>query len=186
MSMIIRSDIKKKIILLLMGSVALGLTTSPRAQRRIFRALKRDWKFIGKQKLYRNVKELEKQKMIHYRNKGEWWNIELTKKGKKHAKKLGFNKLKIAKPKRWDGKWRMIIFDIPENKKIVREALRKKIQELGFQELQKSVFIYPYPCNKEIEIVVKFFKAEKFVKQFIAVGLDNNTEKIFKNKFELA
>jgi len=183
--MIIRSDIKKKIILLLMAGVALGLSASPRAQRRVFRALKREWNFTNKRKLYRNIKGLEDQKMIRCKNKGKWWSIELTEKGKKQAWKIGFNRLKIPKPKKWDGKWRMIIFDVPENKKIVREALRRKIQELGFQELQKSVFIYPYPCDKEIGIVVDFFKARKFVKQFIAMGLDNNTEKVFKKKFGL-
>ncbi len=183
--MIISSETKKKIILLLMAGIALGLSTSPRAQRRVFYVLKRDWKFINKKKLYRNIKELENLNMVRYRNRGEWWNIELTEKGKKYAKKLNFNKLEIVKPKRWDKKWRVVIFDVPEDKKIIREALRKKIQKLGLRELQKSVFIYPYPCDKEIGVVVKFFKAEKFVKQFIATELDHNTENIFKNKFKL-
>ncbi|MCD6149246.1 CRISPR-associated endonuclease Cas2 [bacterium] len=186
LSMAISSNTKKKIILLLMAGVALGLSTSPRAQKRVFRALKREWKFVDKQKLYRNVKKLEEQKMIYYRNKGEWWNIELTKKGKKQAQKIGFNKLEISKPKKWDKKWRVVIFDIPENKKIVREALRKKIQKLGFQELQKSVFIYPYPCNKEIEMVINFFKAEKFAKQFIATDFNKSTEKKLRKKFKLS
>jgi len=130
--MAISSNAKKKIILLLMAGAALGLATSPRAQKRIFRVFKKDWEFISKQKLYRNIKELEELSIVRYRKKGEWWNIELTEKGKKQAQKIGFNKLKISKPKRWDKKWRIIIFDVPEKNKIIREALREKIQKLGF------------------------------------------------------
>jgi len=168
-----------------MAGVALGLATSPRMQKRIFYTLKKDWKFINKQKLYRNIKELEESNIIRYRNKGEWWNVELTKKGKKQAQKIGFNKLKITKPKRWDRKWRVVIFDVPEKNKIIREALRKKMQKLGFRELQKSVFVYPYPCNKEINRVIKFFKAENFVEQFIAVDFNRKTEKNLKRIFKL-
>ncbi|MDD3498579.1 MAG: CRISPR-associated endonuclease Cas2 [Candidatus Moranbacteria bacterium] len=181
----IRSETKKKIILLLLGGVALGLSTSPRMQKRVLRIIGREWRSINRQKLYRNIRELERDDMVRYRRKEEWWNIELTEKGKKQAKKLGFDGLKIDKPKKWDKKWRVVIFDIPEKKKIVREVLRKKIQDLGFQEIQKSVFVHPYPCSDEITVVIKFFKADKFVKKFIATNFDKKTERHFMKKFNL-
>lgn len=183
--MVIEGKIKQKIILLLIGGLALGLSTSPRSQKRIFRELKREWNFINRQKLYRNIKVLEKQKMIRYAQKGKWWSVELTEKGKKYAEKIGFDKLSISSPENWDRKWRIVIFDIPENKKIVRDALRKKIQDLGFKELQKSVFVHPYPCLDEINIVVKFFKSEEFVKQFIATDFDKHTEKKLRKIFNI-
>ena len=163
----------------------MGLTISPRAQRRVFRALKYEWRAISRKKLYRNIKNLEDQKIIRYSKKGKWWSIELTKKGREQAKKIGFNRLKISKPKKWDKKWRVVIFDIPEKKKIIRDALRRKIQELGFQELQKSVFVYPYSCFKEIETVTNFFRAKKFIKQFTVANFDQETEKQLRGIFKV-
>jgi len=183
--MVIRSNVKKKILILLLGGVALGLATSPKAQKRIFRALAWEWRKANKNKLRRNISELENHKFIRYRKKGEWWNIELTKKGKTAARKLGLDNLKIKKPGKWDQKWRVVLFDIPEKKRIGRDALRRKIKELGFVELQKSVFVYPYPCRKEIEIVLKFFKIKKFVQQCAIVDLDKSSDKKLRKKFGL-
>ena len=56
-----------------------------------------------------------------------------------------------------DGEWRIVIFDIPEKFKKAREALRMKLKELGFLELQKSVFIFPYECEDEINFIVEVF-----------------------------
>ena len=86
--------------------------------------------------------------MIEKRNKQIY--IYLTKEGEKKAGRYQINKLKIKVPRRWDKMWRLIVFDIPEKWKTKREALRGKLKELGLQLLQKSVWICPYPCEKEI------------------------------------
>jgi DNA-binding transcriptional regulator PaaX len=65
--------------------------------------------------------------------------------------------LEIKKPKKWDRKWRLVIFDIAQMKKIYREAFRGKIKELGFYCLQKSVWVYPFDCEAEIELLRDFF-----------------------------
>ena len=65
--------------------------------------------------------------------------------------------MEIERPARWDGKWRIVIFDVPEKMKRAREALREKLRELGFKELQKSVFIHPFECKDEIDFVTEFF-----------------------------
>lgn len=41
----------------------------------------------------------------------------------------------------WDGKWRIVSFDIPEEKRIVRNLLRRNLKKWGFKHLQKSVWI---------------------------------------------
>lgn len=53
-------------------------------------------------------------------------------------------------PQKWDGIWRVLIFDIPELTRAVRNLFRDKIQELGFYTLQKSVYVTPIVCEKEI------------------------------------
>lgn len=70
----------------------------------------------------------------------------LTSKGEKEAflNNLFNNKLKTNKESKWDGKWRIIFFDIPEKKRTYRDKLRHIIKAIGFKEFQKSVWIYPY------------------------------------------
>jgi len=84
--------------------------------------------------------------------------------------------------KKWDGKWRIVVFDIPEKKKGVRNALRRKLKELGFYELQKSVFVFPYECGNEIEFIVEFFELRPYVRTGVLEKIDNTThlKRIFK------
>lgn len=83
--------------------------------------------------------------------------ISLTKKGKKRAGKYQIDDLKIKKSEKWDGLWRIVIFDIPDLTRMKREALRGKLKELGFCLFQKSVWVYPYDCQKAIILLRGFF-----------------------------
>lgn len=83
--------------------------------------------------------------------------ISLTEKGKKRAGKYQIDNLRIKRPKKWDGLWRIVLFDIPDSTRIKREALRGKLKQLGFHIFQKSVWIYPYDCRKEIDLLREFF-----------------------------
>jgi hypothetical protein len=99
---------------------------------------------------------------------------ELTNKGKKRIKEFHFEGLKISKPRRWDKKWRIVIFDIPVHPKkfdYARKALREKIKELGFFRLQQSVWIYPYPCEDEILLVAEVFEVERYIEIITAERL---------------
>ena len=74
--------------------------------------------------------------------------LELTKKGKILAKRvMGFKKVL---DKEWDGKYRMVIFDIPEKQRQHRNWLRRELYFLEYEQLQKSVFISKYPLTPEI------------------------------------
>ena len=91
--------------------------------------------------------------------------ILLTKKGEEKALKSRF---KFAeKKKRKDGKWIMVIFDIPEKKKSTRNSFRKTLQWLGYQKLQKSIWICPYDVLRETEKIIKFYQIEPYVKIFL-------------------
>ena len=83
--------------------------------------------------------------------------IRLTPVGERAAGKYQINQLKIEPQKKWDHKWRLIIFDVPEKSRIKRDAFRGKLKELGFYKLQKSVWVMPYPCEKEIKLLREFF-----------------------------
>ena len=81
--------------------------------------------------------------------------------------------MKIIRPKSWDGKWRIVIFDIPHYLKQTRESLRLIFKKMNFYPLQKSVFIYPFDCQKEIEFVTEWHRANKYVRFIIADSIDN-------------
>ncbi len=89
--------------------------------------------------------------------------LQITKLGKKELLRYNIDELEIKKSKVWDDKWRMVIFDIPEKFKNGRDALSKKLKEMGFYRLQKSVFVYPYECENEIDFIREFFDVKKFV-----------------------
>ena len=100
---------------------------------------------------------LKRQGLINFEYRGKQIYVSLTKEGRKKTKKYNIDNLEIKKPKKWDQKWRILIFDIQDKHKIKREALRGKLKELGFFKLQKSVWVCPYDLEKEMEILRNFF-----------------------------
>ena len=113
--------------------------------------------------VYKTLKRLEKQRIVEIREKGDKAIITITEKGKKRLLKYNIDNIKIKIPKKWDKKWRIVSFDIPERQKNAREALRRKLKELDFFPLQKSLFIFPYPCKNEVDFIVEIFQIENFV-----------------------
>ena len=83
--------------------------------------------------------------------------IQLTNKGRAYFLRSRFKALKIEHTKKWDKKWRLVMFDVPEQMKPVRDSLRRKLKQLGFLEFQKSVFVFPYPCDSEINFTINYF-----------------------------
>ena len=100
---------------------------------------------------------LRRQNLVNFNYQGKQIYISLTKEGRKKAKKYNIDNLRIKKPKKWDGKWRLLIFDIRDKHKIKREALRGKLKELGFYKLQKSVWACPYNFDREVNALRDFF-----------------------------
>src|SRR3989344_8095107 len=82
------------------------------------------------------------------------------------------DELTIPRKSGWDGKWRVVLFDVPENRRKIRDAFRHHLIRLGFFELQKSVFVYPYECRDEIEFLIEFFHARPYVRFLVAERID--------------
>lgn len=108
-------------------------------------------------KFYNTFYYLKNKSLINFDYRGKQIYISLSEEGKKLAKKYQIDDLKIERPKRWDGKWRILIFDIEDRHKIKREALRGKIKQLGLYQYQKSVWIFPFDFRKEINLLREFF-----------------------------
>lgn len=84
---------------------------------------------------------LKKDDYIEFKNRYRKPVPVLTQKGKLAIK----TRLPFKSYGAWDQRWRMVIFDIPERERQYRWALRHKLNELGFGQIQKSSYISPYP-----------------------------------------
>jgi CRISPR/Cas system-associated endoribonuclease Cas2 len=80
-------------------------------------------------------------------------SYRITIKGKLFLWKLESKYLAIEKPKRWDKRWRLIIFDIKEKDRFQRDAVRVMLQNIGCIHLQNSVWVYPYDCEEAIALL---------------------------------
>lgn len=113
-------------------------------------------KFIGR------LKQLGYLKTVIQKDKKA---IILTPKALEKILKLDIEK--SDKKKRRDGKWQMIIWDIPENFKKTRERFRTALRLLGYQQLQKSVWVNPYDVEKQTEKLIRFYGVESYTKLFL-------------------
>ena len=100
--------------------------------------------------------------------------IRLTEKGERFAAMMHEGALAPKRPKRWDRKWRMLIFDIPERRRGVREKIRATLITLGFVRLQDSVWVFPYDCEDFIIVLKAEFKIGKDVLYVIADHIEND------------
>lgn len=127
---------------------------------------------------------LKQKGLIRIVKKNRQIYISLTREGKKRAGKYQIDNLKIEKTGKWDGKWRILIFDIKEKQRIKREALRGKIKQLGLFKLQNSVWVHPCDFHKETRILRSFFGLTRDEMQIITAKSIENDKKI-KSFFRL-
>lgn len=107
--------------------------------------------------------------------------IELTGKGKSKIQKISFDKIRLKRPKRWDGSFRVVIFDIPKKFNTQRDIFRHKLENLGFIRIQKSVYLNPFPCAEEIKEISKRLNISEYV--LIMISDIIQTEKQIINEF---
>ncbi|MEK7104321.1 MAG: hypothetical protein AAB842_02890 [Patescibacteria group bacterium] len=139
-------------------------------------------KSYSKKETEQAMQNLKRSRLVIFKEKDGKFSVEMTEKGKRVLKEIDISELKNKKPARWDGLWRIVIFDIPENKKYGRKALRNKMKEVGFYQLQKSVWVFPYKCEKEVGLLVEVFDINSFVNLITASKIkdDEKLKKYFK------
>lgn len=170
-------NIKEKILIMVLGGLTLGLTRSVKKYFEILGEMSDELKGVDKFNLKRSVKNLYRLGLLkEVENEDGTISPVLSAKGKRAAEIYSIDNLRINKPKKWDGNWRVVIFDIPEKIKQVREALRMHLRNLGFYELQKSVFVCPFPCASEINQIIDFYDASEHVRVLMAHSIDNEGE----------
>lgn len=89
-------------------------------------------------------------------------SFRLTDSGRDRALWLKMNEI----DEKWDGKWRIVIWDVPEKRRAARDLLRYKLKQLGFQKFQKSVWGSKKNCTKELRNFIKKVGIEDWVMVF--------------------
>lgn len=98
----------------------------------------------------------------------------LTSKGEKSLANYRLDQFEIKKPKKWDGKFRVITFDISEQKNKIRIALRRQLSSRGFVLLQYSVWVYPYECQELVALLKAHFGIVTEVIYITAENIEND------------
>lgn len=128
--------------------------------------MKHEWqRMIERKKFSKLIYSLKKKGLIKIKNLENKKAILLTPLGKEKVLKIKYKI--VPKKKRKDGKWLMIIFDIPEKKRHLRDLLREHLILLGYQMLQKSIWICPYEVSKETEEFLRFHSLDPYVRLFL-------------------
>ncbi len=175
---------QQKILLVLAGGAALGFSQNPKQYFKSLKKIQREWQKIDQRNFSRSIKRLSQEKLVEEKFlKDGSFKLVLTKEGKEQSRKISLlgNSISLKKPPKWDGKWRLVIFDIPERDRIFRDILREHLYALGFYKLQHSVFVSPHPFEKAILELTALYAAEKYVRVITAERIDN--EKRLKKHF---
>ncbi len=144
---------------------------------------KNEWKKFNKWRLKQVLKRLHEAKLVEISETKDGQIVKISDKGKRKLLKYKIDDLTLVK-KRWDKKWRIIIYDVDESKKYLRDIFQLMLRKLEFLQLQKSVYMTPYPCENEIEYLRQVYDIGKDVVILTINGLEN--EQAYKEYFGLS
>ncbi len=180
-----REDVQKVILNTIAG---VGLITiavmAPNALQAFGFVVKKEKRNKKWQTVKNVLSRLEQQQIIFFDRTEKGIFVRLTPKGKKIWSRVRLEEGGIPKAKKWDGKWRVLIFDIPENRKKLRDKVRNTLVHLGFVRLQNSVWIYPYECEEYVVLLKADFKIGKDLLYMIVETLEN--DRFLRKLFSLA
>lgn len=144
-----------------LGVLTIAVTVSPYFLNEISKVFFNDRSLDERRARARKLRELERRRLISFKELGGGKvKIELTKGGQRLVRMYDLDKMQILKPKKWDGFWRIVTYDIPNSKRKASDAFRQKLRSLGFFQLQKSVWVSPFDCLAEIEFLGVVFEIE--------------------------
>ncbi|OGG78155.1 CRISPR-associated endonuclease Cas2 [Candidatus Kaiserbacteria bacterium RIFCSPLOWO2_01_FULL_52_12b] len=173
-----RQKIQQAVLASVYLTAGLGLALmAPNAAR----LLKYVEKYVGpKPRLNRRISQainrLRERGLIERVNTGEGVTLRLTSKGVRLAETIEEEEkqYEIKKPKRWDDKWRIVIFDIWERRRGVRDRLRTLLQRNGFVKIQNSVWVYPHDCEELFVFLRTNLRLGKGILYIVAEEIEND------------
>lgn len=181
----VRKYITKEVLLgILKTGILFGVAVTAPGVLKIFKDFdKKDpWYEYYPSSIERIINKLYRQGIVEIKEVGGKPVVKITQRGKVEILKYELDNLMIKKPNKWDGKWRLVIFDISNKFRKARDLVREKLKNMGFYKFQESVFIYPYPCENEIQYLREVLHVPHDIKLIRADRIENDKElrQIFK------
>jgi len=124
--------------------------------------------------LNRSLDRLLYNELVHFEENKDGKFLRLTPRGEKEVTKYKLLEAVLNKPRKWDKKWRVLIFDIKEMKRGIRDNLRRTLKAVGFHKLQQSVWVYPYDCEDFMTLLKLDLKIGKSMLYMIVDKLEND------------
>ncbi len=131
----------------------------------------------------RVVERLMRRGFIKYEKRNGKRCLALTDKGERELARYEEGQLTLSVPKKWDGKWHILVFDIWEKRKRVRDELREFLRHLGFMRLQDSVWVYPYDCEEITALLKTRFRLGGGLLYIVAESIEN--DRWLRKEFDL-
>jgi DNA-binding transcriptional regulator PaaX len=181
-----RGALAREILLMMAAGVAIPaallMPGIPRALRPLLKSLSEKCGAKRSEGFIKSLSYLQKNRLVSIAEKDGQQVVTLSEDGRRRVLNYNLDQMTIKEPKTWDGYWRIVIFDIPERKKLGREAFRSKLKQLGFFQLQKSCFIYPFDCKSEIDFISELFEVSPYVNYIVAKEIEGATllQKFFR------
>lgn len=147
------------------------------------RAKLKEWeKQLDAQNISRALYRLKKRRQIKIEKRGNKTIIKLTERGRRRKLEYEYENIRVSQQQKWDKRWRLLTFDIPDEAKTIRDGFRKKLKSLGFTPFQKSVWIYPYPCGDEVDFITEYLEIAKYL-TLLTVRIEDDAP--LREKFNL-
>lgn len=137
------------------------------------------------QRITQALLRLERNGLIHITGEGRKREIHLTQQGEEKIDALYAGAYVIPLPVRWDGRWRIVMFDVPEKRKKVRDTLRMLLRGAGFIHFQDSAWIQPYPCDELVTLLRSHLGSGKGEIRYLAVSFVDESDYAFRKHFDL-
>ncbi len=132
----------------------------------------------------RSLKGLREAGLIENLPGGQGQYARLTKDGKKKALSIKLDASATLPNPVWDGFWRIVILDLPEERKNERESLRYLLKKAGFVCLKNSVWISMYPFEHLFKNIKKDLGLTTEFIVLVTNTIDEETEIEFLKVFQ--
>lgn len=139
------------------------------------------WKRFNIPYLKRTLRRLEKAKLVEIGEEKGMQVVKITDGGRRKILRYALDKIRIKKPKFWDGKWLLVAFDLPEKSAHIRQTFLAYLKDWGFYPLQESLYLHAFGCGKEIEFLREYLGIGEYIRIFQVTKIEN--DELFREFF---
>lgn len=124
-------------------------------------------------RIWKAIKYLEEKNRVRIVEQGGKRTLVITNGGRITLSEIALDEMAIKKPRWWDKKWRLVMFDIPAQQARNRHPFRCKLEDMGYVQYQRSVFVHPYESRKEVAALAEFYGVREYVRYLVVEEMED-------------